>query len=281
MHSLISSVITPSRTRTNCSASSSTQCKILGFKKPILFLILCGLTSGCSTTQITPTAGQRVIYANGQATVCSVEKASFVAIQPLGKDGDGRLVYRVAVYNAGRTPFNFGPENIRVTDGTGKSVHLFTRAEVERHARVRATWLAVAAGMNAASQSYAAAQPARSYYSGTFNANSNYSTYNQYGRPVGTLNGYSNGAFSGSASTYDPARAALAQQAIQINTAAQFQSINQQLSAELTNASSVLGTTTVFPGRWCTGIILTQRTSQPNFLLDVYGAQHRAVFEVR
>lgn len=202
-------------------------------------------------------------------------------MQPLGKDSDGRLVYRVAVYNAGRTPFDFGPENIRVTDGTGKSIHLFTRAEVERHARVKATWLAVAAGMNAASQSYAAAQPARSYYSGTFNANSNYSAYNQYGRPVGTLNGYSNGTFSGSASTYDPARAALAQQAIQANAALQFQSIHQQLSAELTNASSVLGTTTVFPGGWCTGIILTQQTSQPNFQLDVYGEQHRAAFDVK
>ena len=57
---------------------------------------------------------------------------------------------------------------------------------------------------------------------------------------------------------YDPARAALAQQAIQANAAVQFQSIHQQLSAELTNASSVLETTTVFPGRWCTGIILTR-----------------------
>ena len=80
---------------------------------------------------------------------------------------------------------------------------------------------------------------------------------------------------------YDPARAALAQQAIQANAAVQFQSIHQQLSAELTNASSALGTTTVFPGRWCTGIILTQRTSQPVFQLDVYGEQHRAAFEVR
>lgn len=195
----------PIRTVISSIASRTFPHQIVKLRKPILFMYLCGLMSACSSTQITPTTGQNVIYANGQATVCSVTKTSFVAIQPLGKDNDGRLVFRAAVNNGGRAPFNFGLENIRVTDGTGKPLHLFSRAEVERHARVRATWLAVAAGMNTASQSFAAAQPVQTYYTGNLATNSAYSVRNVNGEPIGSLNGYSNGTFQGSSTTYNPA----------------------------------------------------------------------------
>jgi hypothetical protein len=224
--------------------------------------ILCAFFTACASTRIEPRNGQNIIYSNGQATVCSKRPASFAAVQPLGRDDDGRLAFRVAVYNNGSSPFNFGVENIGLTDANQKPVHVYTRYEVERHARVKAAWQAAAVALAAAGDAYLAAQPTTTYYSGHF-----------HGQTVGSFHGVS--------TTYNPAASVAAQQAVQANALLAGQVIGNQLSAELAGARAVLGTTTVFPRTWCTGLVLTQKRSQANFVLRAGGDSHLAAFDVQ
>jgi hypothetical protein len=233
--------------------------------------VLCAFFTACASTRIEPRSGQNVIYSNGQATVCSKRPASFAAVQPLGTDADGRLAFRVAVYNTGSSPFNFGVENISLTDATQKPVHVYTRHEVERHARVKAAWQAVAVGLNAAGAAYLAAQPATTYYSGHF-----------HGQTVGgNFHSQTIGSFHGVSTTYNPAASVAAQQAVQTNAILEGQLIGNQLSAELAGAQAVLGTTTVFPRTWCTGLVLTPKRSQANFVLRAGSDSHLAGFDVQ
>ncbi|SLJ86871.1 hypothetical protein [Novosphingobium mathurense] len=108
---------------------------------------------------------QAVRYEKGVPTVDMELRDGVVQITPLPFD-HGSLVFGIAVYNDADRPANIGIENVHATFGS-KSVPVFSKDELVRRAKNRATWsqigLALVGGLAAAG---AASQ--RDHYRNTF-----------------------------------------------------------------------------------------------------------------
>ena len=104
-------------------------------------------------------------FNQGVPTVDLELKDGVVQVTPLGVD-HGSLVFGVAVYNDSRQPANFGIENVAASTGSG-SLRAFTKDELVRQAKNRATWTQIGlAFLGAAAATAAASQ--RSYYRNTY-----------------------------------------------------------------------------------------------------------------
>ena len=111
-------------------------------------------------------AGQETVRFNQGVPTLDLElKDGVVQVTPLGID-HGSLAFGVAVYNDSRQPANFGIENVAASTGGG-SLRAFTKDELERQAKNRATWTQIGlAFLGAAAATAAASQ--RSYYRSTY-----------------------------------------------------------------------------------------------------------------
>lgn len=254
-----------------------------------LAYVLVGLSllslSGCASLKMTPVEGQNVIYESGDPVVVGQSDVGVVAVKGLGQNPsnpqDRRAAFGVTFINHSSRPINFGVENIQATDGKGKRLRVYTAEDLEREARAQAIAAAIAVGLNAGAQSFAAAQPSRSYYNGGYSGTSNYNVSNRYNQPVGTIAGRHSGTTYGTATTYNPAQTALANQAIQANTSARMAGIQGDLGASLAFADQILQTTTVFPGQMVSGFVITKRAPCIIVAVDVAGRSQRAVFNVK
>lgn len=240
--------------------------------------------------QIAPAPNQTVRYVDGSAMVISKMAKTGVGIIGLGaaSSNNDRPAFRIIFVNHSNSDVNFGLENIQVTDEHGRPVHIYSREELVRSAKTAALMRAFAIGMSAGAQSFAAAQPSTTTYSGNYyggyNGTSNYGVYNRYGENLGSINGYSSGtaygSVSGSSTTYNPAQAAMANQAIQANEANQLGASQAQLGGEMGEASMELAENTVPPQRSIEGLLITKRARQMNFRVVVEGEVHTASFIV-
>lgn len=251
--------------------------------------VLIGLSlfslSSCASLKMTPVEGQNVVYESGDPVVVGKSDVGIVAVKGLGQNPsnpqDRRAAFGVTFINTSSSPINFGIENIQASDGKGKRLRVYTAEDLEREARAQAIAAAIAVGLNAGAQSFAAAQPSRSYYNGGYAGTSNYNVSNRYNQPVGTISGYHSGTTYGTATTYNPAQAAIANQAIQANMANQMAGIQGNLGSSLAFAQEILQTTTVFPGHMVSGFVIAKRAPRINLTIGVAGHSQKAAFDVK
>lgn len=248
---------------------------------PLLSVICSLYFCSCSSIQITPTPGQTVIYENGYGIVTSNKPKSFVTVCALGADDDGRVIFDVGVTNKGKRSVTVGLENITAITAEGKPLRIYSRSDIEREARTNAALAAFAVGLSAGAQSYSASQPATTNYSGSYSGASNYSVNNRYGSQIGSVSGTQYGSAYGSSTTYDPARAAVAQQAIQANTIANLGNIQSGLSQRLGGAQSIFASTTLFSGQQYGGRLLTKRSQEIHLQINSGDEVHTADFIVK
>ena len=159
----------------------------------LISVIACtyGLT-GCASVQITPASGQHMVYSNGIPVVMPLNENGenpCIVVSGHGSYGSGRVLFDLAFMNRTPKPIDFGTENISVTDGAGKPIRVYTREEIEREIQRAATMQAITVGINACSQSIAAAQTSYTTYSGGYG---------------GYYPNAPSGTYTGSATTYNP-----------------------------------------------------------------------------
>jgi hypothetical protein len=98
-----------------------------------------------------PSGDQTVRYEQGIPTI---ENAT-IRVMPVRQLDHGSIQFKVAVFNSGEQPFNFGTENVKFLDN-GEAVDVYTREELEHKAKHRAMWsqigYAMLAGAAAAAQ---------------------------------------------------------------------------------------------------------------------------------
>lgn len=226
--------------------------------------------TACSSVQITPQAGQRVIYDHGNAIVVGVKKKgenAGIGMQGLGDYGGGRIAFGIAFHNKSKSPCDFSLANITATNEKGKKLRIYTGEDLEREARTRAAIAAACIAMGQGAQSFAAAQPSYTTASGGYNGYTPYGSYS--------------GSYYGSATTYNPAQQVAANQAIQANTANQLNSVAQGLNQVLGSISQVLSRTTVFPNQQVQGMVIVKKSALTNFKVLANGEEVPFTFLVK
>jgi hypothetical protein len=226
------------------------------------------LLSACSQLQIKPVPGQNVIYKQGQGCVVPLRKngeKAGIGIVGIGSYTGARALFIVYFHNHTKNAVNFGLENIKACDGRGNSIRIYTPQEVTHQIRMQAAAQAMAIGLSAGCQSFAASQPTCTSYSGSYNGNASYNAYNAYGRPLGCIQGYENGTVSGTGTTYNPAQVAIANQAIQANMMNQMSMVGNQMQGQLGIAQQMLATTTIPPDGRYSGFLIIKRSPITNF----------------
>jgi len=223
--------------------------------------------TACTSVQITAQKGQRVVYNHGAEAVLCSKKNGQVGMVGAGTWGPARLVTRVSfeIYyrNLSKNSVDFDLSNISATNGEGRPIRLCTKQELEHLDRVDAAFGGAAIAMNAASSSFAAAMPSYTTSSGSFNT-------------MGTT-----GTYTGSATTYNPAQTAIANQAIQANSAVQIQALQNHSAISASQTSMVVSRTTVPPGGSLTGLVVVKKTPVVNFKVSVNGEEYTANFLVK
>jgi hypothetical protein len=238
---------------------------------PLLCIAIASIAlTACSSIQITPQTGQRVIYDHGNAIVVGVKKNgqnSGVGMQGLGEYGGGRVAFGVAFHNRCKSPCDFSLANISATNAKGEKLRIYTGEDLEREARTRAAIAAACIALGQGAQSFAAAQPTYTSGSGGYNGYTPYGSYS--------------GSYYGSATTYNPAQQVAANQAIQANTTSQLNSVAQGLHDSLGSISQVLARTTVFPNQKVLGMVIVKKSSVTNFKVLANGEEVPFTFLVK
>jgi hypothetical protein len=222
-----------------------------------------------------------MVYQQGRA--CVIPLKSNGEKQGIGIIGAGpypgeRAVFTVFFHNHTKEPVNFGLENISITDAQGKPLRVYSPQEITQQIRMQAAMQAMAVGLSAGCQSFAASQPSYTTYSGSYNGSANYNAYNAYGRPLGSLQGYQSGNIYGTATTYNPAQVAVANQAIQANSMSQMSMIGNQMRGQLGIANQMLATTTVPPNTQYGGLVIVKQSPVTNFKFVFAGQACSATF---
>lgn len=236
---------------------------------------LIGLTvalSGCATSYSLAPSGetaQLAKYSNGRATIESTKSHGSVRVG-LAQAYDGRLSVSISAYNNTDQPFDFGYTNIAIRTPAA-AIHLVDADQMNREIKRAAGWAAFGAAMQGASANYQAGQPTTTY--GTAYASS------AYGSAYGTY----------TATTYDPARAALAQQQANAIEAQQLQQIAANREARLSSVDmEILKRTTIEPHQAGGGIVMADKPSFPGqtphqvtVRVDWAGDTHEFLFDVK
>ena len=201
-------------------------------------------------------------------------------VLPQGQNEKGRLEFIVMVHNFSKQPFNFGTENIRAEDQKKKAIKIFTREKLESEARAEAAWMAFAVALNSAGQSFQAAQPTQTFYSGGYSGAANYNVYGKNNGYLGNIAGTQSGSTFGVATTYNPAATAAANAQIQGNMVQQMGLIQNAKANNLAAVRQILATTTVYPAGEYSGRLVINKAKEVSFAIEVGGESHTAVFDV-
>ena len=117
--------------------------------------LLCSV-SACASYQIAPapSTGIAARYDHGRVVLLSHGRRSAVAIRPVYRLFRDRIVLAVMAYNGSGYPVNLGYENVRVTDESGRSVHLISAdqlsSQAKSHAFLEKVMVSVLSGVDAA-----------------------------------------------------------------------------------------------------------------------------------
>jgi hypothetical protein len=207
-----------------------------------------------------PREGQTVRYVQGIASVIDDGERASVQVTPLGINDKGRLVFAVAVYNSGDSPFNFGVENIDIT-ANNLPVRVFTYAELERMAKNDATTAMVLTAL-------AGGVAAAAAYSGP---TSRSTTTTPWGSYQTTTTNYALQGVAASAAT--------------ASSAAQIGGIAANLDNTLAElGGSILQTTTIDPDDSYAGQVVGDRVEVPDtglpttFIVEIEGERFDFLF---
>ncbi len=158
-----------------------------------------------------PATGQELRYERGEAMVVSRASGTTVRVLPHANGPHGRIMFTVLVFNQTTASFNFGYENVAISNDKGP-VRLFTLEDMKREALKSARWKAAAVVMAAGLQSYSAAQ------------NTTYSSSGTVYGPRGQM-----ATFNSSGSAYNPALNSIAQSQINNQAAGNMAAISAGL----------------------------------------------------
>ncbi len=214
----------------------------------IIFLASCTMT-------IRPSPNQAVEYEQGIAVLKSY-KTNGAVVRLLTNEfkSENPPAFYVAVANYSDKPFLFSTDNISLTTN-GRLIKVFTYEDLKRKIELDQALMGLAIGLNAMSQSMMAAQPSYSYTSGYAN-NSFYGNFNNWSSGNwGNFRGTSHGYYSSSTTTYDPAKTAIAQSAINANMTQQLAGVAATSNIQLNNLDVILQANTVNPGEYRGGVI--------------------------
>jgi hypothetical protein len=191
-----------------------------------------------------PASGQQLRYERGNAMVVSDANGSIVRILPHANGPHGRMIFTVLAFNKSEAPFNFGYDNVGVSNDKGP-VRLFTLEDMRREAVKSARWRAAAVALAAGMQSYSAAQASTYSSSGT--------VYGQRGMATFTTTG----------TAYNPALTSLAEGQIQNQAAGDMAAISANLDNYMgTISDHILLITTIDPNTAAGGAVFADR---PNY----------------
>jgi hypothetical protein len=236
---------------------------------PVSFLFA---LSGCTTyTTVVPANNLEVSYEQGAPIVTSSHNSSTVLIAPsrsFYEKGD-RISFHVGVRNDSSVPVEIGMDDVlaKTADDQILGVHTYeSRIKEIKRAQM---WAAIGAGMQAASEGYAAGQAGYSTSTTTGSVNS----YGTYGSSYGT--------YSGTTTTYDTAKAAAAQAQANANSRQRMNDIISVTNSATAEAELLLRRTTLEPGETHTATILIDapKDMPSNFVIAVDVADEVHVFE--
>jgi hypothetical protein len=91
--------------------------------------------SACSSIQVTPQSGPKVIYDHGNALVVGVKKNgdnAGVGMQGLGDYGGGRVAFGLLYHNKTKSTCDFSLANISATNAKGQKLRIYTGEELEK-----------------------------------------------------------------------------------------------------------------------------------------------------
>jgi hypothetical protein len=241
--------------------------------KVVQVVVVALALSGCATSYaLKPEQGvaQNVTFDHGAAVVMSKKDHGAVRVAPTNTSFAGRLSLGVVAFNDGNKGENLGVENVQIFTASGTPVRVYSYEELAKQAKNAAMWQAIAVGLSASANAYAASQPATVNTTGSI-----------YGR-----GGYTN--FNSSTTVYNPANAALANSINQANTERSMAQISGTLESTLAGlGESVLRTTTISPGEAFGGNVIADK---PKFakgedqslrvVVQFAGEQHEFKFAV-
>lgn len=233
-------------------------------------LMLATAAAGCSSSKIQLTAGpnQQAIVRNGTPALIS-RKTHVVMLRPNTRrvQGSSRPAFTIVVRNQSAKPHTLYETSIRanqVVAGKKVAIRAYRFEQLVQEEKTRQAIAALGAGLAGAASAMSAANAGYVNTTGTVN------TYGPGGSGYGTY----------SATTYDPMRAQIAQQASANQTSANFAAISAQGEQNLAALEhNILKDNTVLPGEWYGGTVVfdppqsTDGASTPYTLTVSFGEE--------
>ncbi|MCW2336288.1 hypothetical protein M2337_000521 [Sphingobium sp. B2D3A] len=195
----------------------------------------------------------------------------FESEEPVGKRGSFSLL----IFNAAGAPINFGSENVAITMSDGETVAVVPYERLLKEEKSRQMWAAIATGLSAASNSFAASQAGTSYGSTSYSATS-------FSR-AGTINSFGSGTYT----AYNPGVAYAAQATANVQNQQLFDRLAATNAANLEGLRAFVRTTTVDPESSFGGLVTFELpkkarkikgTAKATMVISVGDEQH--VFDV-
>jgi len=195
---------------------------------------------------VTATSGQTSRYEDGRETIVDTGAAATVKILEPKAPTPKQSGFRIYVLNAGDSPFNFGPENIRVKIGE-VSYAMLSYGDLLRKQKKREAWQAVAMGFAAAGRNMQASQAGYNYGTATYTGQ----TYGTVGATPYTANTFGTGTYSG----YNAGAAFAAQSIADQQNRRDMQDMMLNQAAARAELDQLMKTTTIDPGQVFGGIV--------------------------
>jgi hypothetical protein len=221
----------------------------------LFLLALLTETVGCASQKIAlvPAADQEAIVRNGVPALIS-RKKHLVMLRPNTRllKGNARPAFTLVVRNQSTKPETLFESSItanQVVAGKSSIVRIYRYEELVSEEETRQAIAAFGTALSAAGRSMSAAN------AGYVNTTGSVSTYGPYGVQQGTY----------SATTYDPARAQIAQDIASAETRADVAQVQAQGQANLgALQATILKDNTVMPGEWYGGTIVLAPPERPD-----------------
>ena len=241
---------------------------LLAHSKALPLLLVTIAIAGCASVPLQVTPQQRpnqiITYDHGVALVSLLKtngQKGGVVVWHAG--GFRAALLGINFHNLTKSTCDFGLENISATDGNGRPLHIYTPQELRKIAVGQYNAMAMTAAIAGASQAVSASMPSTASYSGT------------------VYSGGAYGGYSGTATGYNPAQAAIANQAIQANTVNAVNNAGASLDDKMSLVSQMLDRTTVPPDRYVQGFIDIQKAPVINLKVNANGEEMTATFNVQ
>lgn len=203
------------------------------------------------TIHLAAAPGQEAIIRDGVPALVS-RKKHVVMLRPNSRviEGSARPAFKIAVTNLGSTPHDLLESSISArqsVDGKSVAVRVHRYDELVQEEKNKQTMAAIGAGLAGVGRAMSAANAG--YVTSTGSVN----TYGYGGHAYGTY----------TATTYDPLRAQIAQQAANEQTDADFEQIRVQGERNLgALQQTILKDNTVLPGEWYGGTVVLDQPAQ-------------------